>query len=475
MDRALIGGAWSHARKRRFMEVADPATGEAIASVPDCDDEDTRYAIEIADSIWPKWRRSSVGERAAVLAAWHQAVLGKSEDLARIITAEQGKPLREARAEVVYAASFISWYAAEALRVGGYQPSAPLGDRRIFVLKECVGVCAAITPWNFPAAMVTRKLAPALAAGCPMIIKPSELTPLTALALARLAQEAGVPDGVISVVTGAAEPIGRELTGNNLIKKVSFTGSTAVGRILMQQCANGIKRLSLELGGNAPFLVFDDADIPSAVEGLIASKFRNAGQICVSANRILIQGAIYDDFVQALADSVKRLRTGCGSDPETTIGPLISVGAAQKVRAHISDALEKGARIVAQGEDSPNRPAFVRPILLEAATPAMRLAQEETFGPVAALFKFETEEQAISLANATPYGLAAYCYAADSFRAWRVAEALEFGIVGMNTGSVSVETAPFGGIKYSGLGREGGREGIEEYLETKVLHWGGLG
>ena len=387
------------------------------------------------------------------------------------MTAEQGKPLAEAAGEIRYAASFVKWFAEEGRRIRGHDVPAPTADRRILVRKEPIGVCAAITPWNFPAAMITRKVAPALAAGCTMIVKPSELTPFTALAIAALGLEAGLPAGVLNVVTGLPQEIGAELTGSAVVRKLSFTGSTRVGSLLMRQSADTVKKLSLELGGNAPFIVFDDADLDLAVEGAMASKFRNAGQTCVCANRLLVQSGIHDAFVERLGQAVAALRVGPGSAADTTIGPLINDAAKAKVETHVADALANGATIAASAQTPEG---YTQPVVLTGATDAMLLASEETFGPVAPIFRFEEEAEAIAIANATPYGLASYFYTNDLHRAWRVGEALDFGMVGLNTGSLAMEMAPFGGTKQSGLGREGGAEGIEEYLEIKAFHWAGL-
>lgn len=420
------------------------------------------------------WRRRPAGERAEILERWHALILANAADLAQIMTAEQGKPLTEAEGEIRYAASFVKWFAEEGRRAGGYNIPAPTADRRIIVLKEPVGVCAAITPWNFPAAMITRKCAAALAAGCTMVVKPSELTPFTALALARLAERAGVPTGVLNIVTGAPEEIGAELTSNPVVRKLSFTGSTRVGALLMRQCSDGVKRLSLELGGNAPFIVFDDAGVELAVDGVMTSKFRNAGQTCVCANRILVQDRIHDRFVARLGEAVRSLRVGDGRSPGVTIGPLINAAAVEKVTRHAEDAFSKGARLAATAPMDQDSRRFARPMLITGATRDMLLANEETFGPIAPVFRFSTEDEAIALANDTPYGLASYFYTDNLHRAWRVGERLEFGMVGLNTGSLAMEMAPFGGIKQSGLGREGGHEGIEEYLESKAFHWGSL-
>ncbi len=476
VDQAFIGGRWRPASSGRTLDVEDPATGAVIGTIPDCDAADTRDAIEAAEAAFEAWRFRPAAERSALLETWHGLILRHAADLARIMTAEQGKPLKEAEGEIHYAASFVKWFAEEGKRISGGTVPAPTADRRILILKEPVGVSGAITPWNFPAAMITRKCAPALAAGCTVVIKPSELTPYTALALTRLAERAGFPAGVLNVVTGLPDSIGGELTGNPKVRKLSFTGSTRVGTLLMRQSADTIKKLSLELGGNAPFIVFDDADLDLAVAGAMASKFRNAGQTCVCANRILVQDGIYDAFAAKLARAVEALRMGPGDAQGTTIGPLINAAGVAKVRAHVDDALSKGAAIFASA-DRPSALAtdrFVTPVLLTGATTAMRLADEETFGPVAPLFRFRDEHQAIEIANGTPYGLASYFYTDNLHRAWRVAERLEFGMIGLNTGSISMEMAPFGGVKQSGLGREGGEAGIEEYLETKAFHIAGL-
>jgi succinate-semialdehyde dehydrogenase/glutarate-semialdehyde dehydrogenase len=456
------------------IDVINPATGARVGTVPNCGITETNAAIEAAAGAFATWRKMPAQERAALLLRWHASILGRKAELARLLTAEQGKAVAEAEAEIEYAACFIAWFAAEAVRIEGREISSPNPDRRILVREEPIGVCAAITPWNFPAAMVTRKLAPALAAGCTVVVKPSELTPLTALALARLAREAGMPAGCINVVTGEAGPIGAALTASPTIRKLSFTGSTTVGRQLMAQCAPTVKRLSLELGGNAPFIVFDDADCDQAIAGLLANKFRNAGQTCVCANRIFVQSRIHDRFVDLLAQKVSALKVGDGSDATTSIGPLISPAAADNVRAHVDDAVALGAHIAAQAPAPSSRSEYVCPTVLTGVSGAMRVSQEETFGPVVAVQRFDQESEAVALANDTLHGLAAYFYTTNANRAWRVAEALECGMVGLNTGAVSIEAAPFGGVKQSGFGREGGREGIKEYLATKTLHWAGL-
>ena len=473
VQRALIGGERVASDSGQVISVTNPATGETIGSVPDCGQGETRRAIELAEKAFGPWRKRPAGERAAILEKWHDLILDHAADLARIMTAEQGKPLAEAKGEIHYAATFVKWFAEEARRISGYSIPAPTADRRILILKEPVGVTAAITPWNFPAAMITRKATPALAAGCTMVLKPSEITPFTALALGVLAERAGLPPGVLNIVTGMPEEIGGELTSNPVVRKLSFTGSTRVGALLMRQCAGEIKRLSLELGGNAPLIIFDDADLETAVSGTMASKFRNAGQTCVCANRILVQSGIHDRFVERLAAEVRALKVGDGHADGTTIGPLINKAAVDKVEQHLEDALAHGAQVAA-ATGKPADGLFVAPTLLTGASLDMRLANEETFGPIAPIFRFDTEEEAITIANATPFGLASYFFTQDMDRAWRVAERLEFGMVCLNTGSIATEMAPFGGIKQSGLGREGGREGIEEYLEPKAFHWAGL-
>jgi succinate-semialdehyde dehydrogenase/glutarate-semialdehyde dehydrogenase len=473
-DSAYIGGQWCQASAGQTLTVEDPANGSAIGTVPDCGRDETRSAIDVAAAAFGPWRAKTAGERAELLERWHALVIQNIADLARIMTAEQGKPFSEAEGEVRYAATFIKWFAEEARRIAGHDVPAPTPDRRILVMKEPVGVSAAITPWNFPAAMITRKCAPALAAGCPVVVKPSELTPYTALALARLAERAGIPAGVMNIVTGHPQAIGAELTANPIVRKLSFTGSTPIGALLMRQCADTIKRLSLELGGNAPLIVFDDADLDLAVASAMASKFRNAGQTCVCANRILVQDGIHDAFAARLGRAVEALKVGPGTAPGTTIGPLINAQAIEKVRSHVADALAHGATSFATAPLNADEHRFAQPIVLTGAKPNMRLAMEETFGPVAPLFRFRTEDEAIELANSTPFGLASYFYTENLHRAFRVAERLESGMVALNTGAISMEVAPFGGVKQSGLGREGGREGIEEFLETKTFHIGGL-
>ena len=473
-DRAFIGGDWCGSTTGEVLAVESPATGEIIGTIPDCSAADARAAIDSASAAFASWRARTAGERAAILERWYDLVVNNAADLARIMTAEQGKPLNEAQGEVLYAASFIKWFAEEGRRVGGYNVPAPHTDRRVLVMKEPVGVAAAITPWNFPSAMIARKCAPALAAGCTVVVKPSELTPYSALALACLAERAGLPQGVLNVVTGRPEAIGSEFTASPTVRKLSFTGSTRVGALLMRQCADTIKRLSLELGGNAPLIVFDDADLDTAVAGAMVSKFRNAGQTCVCANRILVQADIYDEFAARLGRAVQALKVGDGRTPGTTIGPLINAAAVTKVRGHIDDACARGATIFAKASCDCDANRFVQPVVLTGATAEMRLAHEETFGPVAPLFRFRDEQEAVALANATPYGLASYFFTENIHRAWRVGERLEAGMVALNTGSIAMEMSPFGGVKQSGIGREGGQAGIEEYLELKTFHLGGL-
>jgi succinate-semialdehyde dehydrogenase/glutarate-semialdehyde dehydrogenase len=469
MNDAFVDGKWITADNGATFPVTDPATGEALAHVASLGAAETARAIEAAQVAQRKWQTKSGKERANILRAWYDAVIANLEDLAVLMTREQGKPLAESRGEIQYAASFIEWFAEEAKRVSGDVAQHPQADKRIIVLKQPVGVCAAITPWNFPAAMITRKVAPALAAGCAIIVKPASQTPLSALALAVLAQRAGVPDGVIQVLTGNARTIGGELTASPIVRKLSFTGSTEIGRMLMAQSAPTIKRLSLELGGNAPFIVFDDADLTGAVEGAIAAKYRNSGQTCVCANRILVQSGIYDAFVEALATRVAKLHVGNGLDPQTVQGPLIDDAAIAKVEELVADATERGAKIVTGGRPHALGGTFYQPTVLANATPQMRVATEEIFGPVAPVFRFTDEAEAIALANDTEFGLAAYLYTRDLSRSWRVSEALEYGMVGLNTGLISNEVAPFGGIKQSGIGREGSRYGIDEYLEIKYI------
>jgi len=473
VEKAYANGVWIDADDGQTLAVINPATGDEIARVPALGGAETRRAIAAAEESWSAWRELPPSERARLLESWHRLMLENQEDLAQIMTAEQGKPLVESRGEIAYGASFVKWFAEEARRIYGDTIPAPTSDRRILVLKQPIGVVAAITPWNFPNAMITRKCAPALAAGCPVLVKPSEMTPLSALALAVLAERAGLPAGVFNVLTGLPAGIGAELTGNPSVRKLSFTGSTKIGQMLMSQCAATVKRVSLELGGNAPFIVFDDADLDLAITGIMQSKFRNAGQTCVCANRILVQSAIYDRFAERLSEAVAQLKVGNGVDDNVTIGPLINRNAVEKVARHIGDAVEKGASIRLGGLPAGDS-LFVEPTILEGATADMLMASEETFGPVAPLFRFDTEEQALAMANATPYGLGAYYFTQDMRRAWRVGERLEFGMVGLNTGVISMEVAPFGGVKQSGIGREGSKYGLDEFLEIKAWHIGGL-
>ena len=471
---ALVGGAWIDADRGESFVVTNPATGAPIGKVPMMGAAEARRAIEAARVAQIDWRRRTARERSQILRKWHELMLAHADDLALLMTTEQGKPLAEARGEVVYAASFLEWFAEEGKRVCGDVLASPMADRRLVVVKEPVGVCAAITPWNFPLAMITRKVGPALAAGCTMVLKPAEDTPLSALALAVLAERAGVPAGVFSVVTGDAVAIGGELTANPVVRKLTFTGSTEVGRILMRQSADTIKKLSLELGGNAPFIVFDDADLDAAVEGAIASKYRNAGQTCVCANRLYVHDKVYDAFARKLVAAVAQLKVGNGVEPGVLQGPLINEDAVAKVESHIADALDKGARVLAGGKRHSIGGTFFEPTVLADVTPAMRVAKEETFGPLAPLFRFHTDDEVVGMANDTEFGLASYFYSRDIGRIWRVAEALEYGMVGINTGLISNEVAPFGGVKQSGLGREGSRYGIEDYLEIKYLCMGGI-
>ncbi|KOR32412.1 succinate-semialdehyde dehydrogenase [Achromatium sp. WMS3] len=473
-DRCLINGTWITAADNATIPVHNPATSELITQVPSCSTIETRQAITAAFNALPAWRQFPAAKRSHILRTWHDLMLCHQEDLAHIMTLEQGKPLNESRGEIKYAAAFLEWFGEEAKRVYGDIIPAPQANRRILVLKEPIGVCAAITPWNFPAAMLTRKAGAALAAGCTLVAKPASQTPLSALALGMLAERAGVPAGVLNIVTGSAKTIGTELTSNPIVRKLSFTGSTEVGRQLMEQCAPTIKRLSLELGGNAPFIVFDDADLDAAVQGAIASKYRNSGQTCVCANRFLVQDKIHDVFAEKLSKAVGELKVGNGLDAGVQQGPLIDQAAIDKVEVLVDDAITKGARLIGGGARHALGGTFYQPTVLANATSKMRVAEEEIFGPVAPLFRFYDENEAIQMANATDYGLAAYFYARDLSRIWRVSEALEYGMVGINTGIISTEVAPFGGVKQSGLGREGSHYGIDEYLEVKYLNLGDI-
>ena len=469
-----VDGAWVNARGGATINVDNPATGEIIGTVPKFGAAETRDAIEAANRAFIEWRRKTAKERAAALRRWFELMLANTDDLAKLMTTEQGKVLAESRGEVAYAAAFLEWFGEEAKRVYGDTIPGHQSDKRIVVIKQPIGVAACITPWNFPLAMITRKAGPAIAAGCTVVLKPASQTPFSALALAELAERAGLPKGVFNVVTGSAGEIGGELTANPIVKKLSFTGSTEVGKVLMSQCAATVKKLSLELGGNAPFIVFDDADLDAAVEGAIASKYRNTGQTCVCVNRIYVQDGVYDAFAAKLAESVKKLKPAPGLEAGATQGPLIDDKAVAKVEEHIQDAVSKGARVVVGGHRHSLGGRFFEPTVLADVAPSALMAREETFGPVAPLFRFKTEEDAIAQANATEFGLAAYFYGRDIGRVWRVAEGLESGMVGINTGLISTEVAPFGGVKESGLGREGSKYGIEEYLEVKYLCLGGI-
>jgi succinate-semialdehyde dehydrogenase/glutarate-semialdehyde dehydrogenase len=467
-----INGAWIEGREG--IDVDNPATGELVGTVPKLGRAETRQAIDAASRAFPAWRRKTAKERAAVLRRWFELMLAAQDDLARLMTTEQGKPLAESKGEVAYAASFLEWFGEEAKRVYGDTIPQQQPDKRFLVVREPIGVVACITPWNFPLAMITRKAGPAIASGCTVVLKPASQTPFSALALAELAERAGVPPGVFNVITGSAIEIGAELTSNPIVRKLSFTGSTETGKVLMAQCASTVKKLSLELGGNAPFIVFDDADLDAAVEGAMASKYRNTGQTCVCANRLLVQDTVYDLFSAKLAEAVRKLTPAPGLEAGATQGPLIDDRAVEKVESHIADATAKGASILLGGKRHQRGGRFFEPTILTGVTPAMAVAKEETFGPVAPLFRFTTEADAIALANDTEFGLAAYFYGRDIARVWRVAEALEYGIVGINTGIISTEVAPFGGVKESGLGREGSKYGLDEFLEIKYLCMGGI-
>ncbi|VBI28418.1 succinate-semialdehyde dehydrogenase [Burkholderia pseudomallei] len=466
---AYIGGEWQAADSDATFEVFDPATGESLGTVPKMGAAETARAIDAAQAAWAGWRMKTAKERAAILRRWFDLVIANSDDLALILTTEQGKPLAEAKGEIAYAASFIEWFAEEGKRVAGDTLPTPDANKRIVVVKEPIGVCAAITPWNFPAAMIARKVGPALAAGCPIVVKPAESTPFSALAMAFLAERAGVPKVVLSVVIGDPKAIGTEITSNPIVRKLSFTGSTAVGRLLMAQSAPTVKKLTLELGGNAPFIVFDDADLDAAVEGAIASKYRNNGQTCVCTNRFFVHERVYDAFADKLAAAVSKLKVGRGTESGATLGPLINEAAVKKVESHIADALAKGASLMTGGKRHALGHGFFELTVLTGVKPDMDVAKEETFGPLAPLFRFASEEELVRLANDTEFGLAAYLYSRDIGRVWRVAEALEYGMVGINTGLISNEVAPFGGVKQSGLGREGSHYGIDDYVVIKYL------
>ena len=474
-DAGYINGVWTAGGATKIFDVLNPATGEVLASLPDMGADETREAIDAAYAAQPAWAARPAKERAGILRKWFDLMVAHADELAAILTAEMGKPFAEARGEILYAAAYVEWYAEEAKRIYGETIPAPSNDKRMIVIKQPVGVVGTITPWNFPAAMITRKIAPALAVGCTVVSKPAEQTPLSALALAVLAEQAGIPAGVFNVIVGEDGPaIGKELCGNDKVRKISFTGSTEVGRILMRQCADQIKKISLELGGNAPFIVFDDADLDAAVEGALASKYRNAGQTCVCANRLYVQSGVYDAFAAKLAAKVGEMSVGDGFKAGVTIGPLIDEQGLAKVESHVADAVSKGARIVTGGKRIEGAGTFFTPTVLTGVTREMTVAREETFGPVAPLFRFDTVEDVIAQANDTEFGLAAYFFAGDLKKVWRVAEALEYGMVGINTGLMSAETAPFGGIKQSGLGREGSRHGADDYLEMKYLCMGNV-
>jgi len=473
-EQCYIDGQWAGADSRKTVQVIDPATGQALGTVPDLGAAETRRAIAAAERAWPAWRAKTAKERAVILRKWFDLMMANQDDLAQMLTAEQGKPLSEARGEIAYGASFIEWFAEEGKRAYGDTIPSPWADKRILVIKQPIGVSALITPWNFPNAMITRKAGPALAAGCTVVLKPAGKTPYSALAMAELGERAGIPKGVFNVITGNSRAIGGELCANPAVRKLSFTGSTETGRTLMKQCADTIKKLSLELGGNAPFIVFDDAELDAAVEGSIASKYRNAGQTCVCANRIYVQDSVYDAFAAKLAEKVKGFKVGPGTEPGVVIGPLIDQQGLEKVEKHVADALGKGARVIVGGKRHERGGLFFQPTVLANVTPDMLVSHEETFGPVAPLIRFKTEDEVIRLANDTEFGLSGYFYSRDVGRIFRVAEAMETGIVGANVGIISTEVAPFGGVKQSGLGREGSKYGLEEFLEVKYILLGGL-
>jgi len=473
-NQAYCNGRWVDGASGATTKVLNPATGELVGTVPQLGAEETREVIAAANVAFAKWRALTAKERCAYLRRWHDLIIANATDIATILTAEQGKPLAEAKGEIQYAASFIEWFSEEGKRTYGDVIPTPAGDKRLLVVKEPVGVCAAITPWNFPAAMITRKVAPALAAGCAIIVRPADATPLTALALAVLAEAAGIPAGVLNVITGKSRVIGAELTASPVVRKLSFTGSTEVGRVLMEQCSASLKKLSLELGGNAPFIVFDDADLDAAVDGAIASKFRNTGQTCVCTNRLYVHDKVYDTFAEKLATAVKKLKVGNGMEDGVTQGPLIDDSAVLKVEQHIADAVSHGARVLCGGQRHALGQTFFEPTVLANVNQKMLITREETFGPIAPLVRFSTDEEVIKLANDTEFGLASYFYSRDIGRIWRVAEALEYGMVGINTGLISNEVAPFGGVKQSGFGREGSHYGIDEYMVLKYLCMGGV-
>ncbi|MGE8357044.1 MAG: NADP-dependent succinate-semialdehyde dehydrogenase [Microvirgula sp.] len=473
-QQCYVNGQWLDADNGETLPVTNPATGEVVARVPRMGAAETRRALEAANAAWPAWKKKTAKERAGILRKWFDLMMAAQDDLAAILTAEQGKPLAEARGEIAYGASYIEWYAEEARRIYGDTIPTHQNDKRVLVIKEPIGVCAAVTPWNFPNAMITRTAAPALAAGCPIVVKPASQTPLSALAIAELAHRAGVPAGVFSVITGSAAAIGGEMTASDLVRKFSFTGSTEIGRELIAQCAGTVKKVSMELGGNAPFIVFDDADLDAAVEGAMISKYRNAGQTCVCANRLYVQAGVYDAFAEKFAAAVAGLKIGDGASAGITQGPLIDEKAVEKVEEHIADAVAKGGKVIAGGKRHALGHSFFEPTIVTGVTQDMKVAREETFGPLAPLFRFDTEADVIRMANDTEFGLASYFYSRDIGRIFRVGEALEYGMVGINTGVISNEAAPFGGIKQSGLGREGSKYGIEDYVEIKYLLLAGL-
>lgn len=473
-QKAFVAGQWCDADNLQRTDIYNPATQEIIGTVPNMGKTEAERAIQVATIAWAAWKNKTAKDRSIILKRWFELMVEHADELAFILTSEQGKPLAEARGEILYAASFVEWFAEEAKRVYGDIVPSPYPDARIVVQKQAIGVVAAITPWNFPAAMITRKVAPALAAGCPCIVKPAPETPFTALALVDLAIQAGIPAEIFSVITGDAVTIGDAIFESDAVRKFSFTGSTPVGKMLYQRSAQTLKKVSLELGGNAPFIVFDDADLDAAIEGALIAKYRNAGQTCVCVNRFLVQAGIYDKFINALSEKVSAFKIGNGLDDDSEIGPLINLNAVKKVEAHVQDALSKAARLVTGGQRHSAGELFYQPTIIADVTAEMDVATHETFGPLAAVFKFETEQQALEMANATEFGLAAYCYTKDLGRAWRMSEELEYGMVGINKGLISNEVAPFGGIKQSGLGREGSKYGIEDYLEIKYTLFGGL-
>jgi succinate-semialdehyde dehydrogenase / glutarate-semialdehyde dehydrogenase len=473
-DRAYVDGAWAEADSRKRIDVDNPADGSILGSVPDMGAAETRRAIDAANAALPAWRALPAKERSKILRRWYDLIMANADDLALLLTTEQGKPLAEAKGEIVYGASFVEWFAEEAKRVYGDVIPSPTNDRRLIVIKQPIGVVGAITPWNFPNAMITRKVSPGLAAGCTFVLKPAEQTPFSALALAELAERAGIPKGVLNIVTGDPVAIGKELCASPIVRKITFTGSTEVGRILMRQSADTIKKMSLELGGNAPFIVFDDADLDAAAEGALASKYRNAGQTCVCANRIYVQDSVYDAFAARLAEKIRAFKVGKGTEPGVTIGPLIDEQGLKKVEEHVADAVAQGAKVVLGGHRHALGGRFFEPTLITGMKSTMKVACEETFGPVAPLFRFQDDAEAIRLANASEFGLCAYFYSRDVGRIFRAAEAIESGIVGVNVGIISNEVAPFGGVKQSGLGREGSKYGIEDFLEIKYVCLGGI-